>query len=240
MKRFSVVCMVTLVLAACSDPHDKVLPQDLSAIDQSTKDAIARLPVKEKELLLAYELRHAAASAFNGAGGVPPGTTIGDAINDQRQWAIDQQKKEGEEAAIKAQLKKAHDDAVAKLQGAVTGTLLQVSFSPHDFEANRPNDLFLIHIAFSNKSDKPISGIKGVAMFNDMFGDLIMRSNLTTDKTIQPGKTLVWNGVIDYNQFLDSDVKLRNSDPDKIKFDFEPEVIVFADGSKLDAPDDGE
>lgn len=237
IKRFGLLVLLVVILVACGDPHDKLLPQDITTADQSTKDAIAKLSDDDKQLLVAYEVRHTLAGMADKSAGVPPGMTIGNAINEQRQWALDQAKREAEAAAIKAQLKKVHDDAVAKLRAAVKGTLLQVKFVPSDFEVHRIEDQISIKIAFTNTSGKPISGIKGVAIFTDMFGDVIMRSGLTTDDTIQDGKTLEWDGSIRYNQFEKSHVALRTADPDKIKFDFEPSMVVFTDGTNLKAPD---
>ncbi len=237
VKKLALVALFVLALYGCSDPHNKLLPQDITTADQSTKNAIAKLSDEERRLLAAYEMRHMMAGIADKSAGVPPGVTIGDAINEQRQWALEQAKREAEAAAIKAQIKKEHDNAVAKLRTTISGTLLQVKFIPSDFSVGRIEDQLAIKIAFTNKSGKSINGIKGVAIFTDMFGDVIMRSGLTTDDTIEDGKTSEWKGSIRYNQFEKSHVALRNADPDKIKFDFEPSMIVFGDGTSIKAPD---
>jgi hypothetical protein len=47
----------------------------------------------------------------------------------------------------------------------------------------------------------------------------------------------MWHGSKKYNQFESSDQTLRNTPLEKIKFEFEPDAIVYADGSELKAPD---
>ena len=40
-----------------------------------------------------------------------------------------------------------------------------------------------------------------------------------------------------YNEFMDRDTKLRFTDFDRMKFIWEPEVILFADGTELIVPE---
>jgi len=69
-----------------------------------------------------------------------------------------------------------------------------------------------------------------------MFGDTIKRLNLSHDEAVPALKTVTWDGSMDFNQFMDHDVKLRDVDESKIKLVFEPETILFDDGSKLELP----
>ena len=46
--------------------------------------------------------------------------------------------------------------------------------------------------------------------------------------------TVQLTGQVDYNQFMDSDMKFCNTESNKLKFRFIPEMVIFADGSKLE------
>jgi hypothetical protein len=91
-----------------------------------------------------------------------------------------------------------------------------------------------VKISFENLSEKNILGIKGVASFKDIFGDTIKRINLSSDEGVKAGEVFIYDGRIDVNQFIDSDLKLATTPKEKIQFSFEPEVILFEDGSKLE------
>lgn len=78
-------------------------------------------------------------------------------------------------------------------------------------------------------------GERSLLIFTDMFGTVITKLHMQDDTTIKDGDTYVWKGATDFNQFDEKDIALRNADPEKTKFEFEPGVIVFTDGAKLEA-----
>ena len=51
------------------------------------------------------------------------------------------------------------------------------------------------------------------------------------------GQSVTWVGTLRYNQFEEKDVKLRSVDTAKLQFSFEPETVIFADGTKISSPD---
>jgi len=50
------------------------------------------------------------------------------------------------------------------------------------------------------------------------------------------GAPPAWHASKHYNQFAQSDKTLRSTPTEKIKFEFEPDTIVFAYGIKQSAP----
>ena len=71
--------------------------------------------------------------------------------------------------------------------------------------------------------------------FKDIFGDPIKQVRLSSDEAIKARKSFVYKGGIDINQFIDEDTKLASTPKEKIQFSFVPEVILFEDGSKIEA-----
>ena len=49
-------------------------------------------------------------------------------------------------------------------------------------------------------------------------------------------RTSSWSA--DYNQFNKDDKRFAEAETEKIRFSFEPSVILFVDGTKLEAPDE--
>ena len=107
---------------------------------------------------------------------------------------------------------------------------------PQDMEARRYHDTIAITVAFQNKSAKSLTGVKGQLVFKDIFGDTIKSAGLKVDDEIGAGKTYVWNGSMEINQFMSSDTKLAGIPQEKLKTVWEPETYLFGDGTSLKAP----
>ena len=68
----------------------------------------------------------------------------------------------------------------------------------------------------------------------DLFGRPQKNLNLTYSDAMQPGEVVIDEGkVFDLNQFMDEVNWLENMDFENMKFAFEPQSILFADGSQL-------
>ena len=97
------------------------------------------------------------------------------------------------------------------------------------FKAGIYGDYITLKIEFKNITDKYIKGVKGAIKFYDIFGDKITNIGISYDKGIPAGETKLWKGVIDYNQFRDSDEKLRATDLENLKYDWEIEKIIYSE-----------
>jgi hypothetical protein len=84
---------------------------------------------------------------------------------------------------------------------------------------------------FTNNTDKDIEGVEGLVTFNDIFGNTIKEVNLSYDKGLKAGEIKLYSPVIDYNQFMDSDTKLKNTELSKLKYEWQINKIVYTDGS---------
>lgn len=222
------------------DPHKVEVPSSVEKWDnEDLHKAVEKLPEKEKELFAAYAARAALATAFGGEGVIPEGKTVGDVIKDQRKWQKEQEDMEQKQALLAAKLLKEQQEARTQMNNAVTASLLEISWHKSDWERGIHSDYFAISIGFKNCTAKDIAGIKGTVIFKDIFGDLIKGVRLSNDSGVAAGDTAIWNGSMDYNQFDDSDSKLRNTSRDKLKFEWEPDTYLFVDGTKMTMPKQG-
>lgn len=101
------------------------------------------------------------------------------------------------------------------------------SFMNGDFQ-----DANTFTFKFINNTDKDIAGVKGYLVLNDLFGDQIKGVNLSYDEGILAGKTTLYRASIDYNQFIDEDIKLRQTELSKLKYTWEVNTIIYADGTE--------
>jgi hypothetical protein len=95
-------------------------------------------------------------------------------------------------------------------------------------------------MAFENRSDKDMQGIKGTLKIADIFGDTINNVTFSYDRGVPAGKTSAYRGTIDINRFMDKDMKLWSTDLDKLKTTFEISTIIYKDGTKVEAPQSSE
>ncbi len=240
MKRWALLA-ATLILVACS-PKGTVIPADPTKWDTIQKQAQS-LSQEDRRLLAAYMVRQSLAGAFSGGKpNIPAGTTIGKAITDQQKFEADATKAQLDEQITKAKAAAARAKAEAALNDAVILTVIGKTYIPKNIYAERFSDNVQFVIAVHNRTQKDISGIKGAIQFDDMFGSQIKSVNVSMDDAkIGAGKIYTTsNYSIELNQFNQDDSKLAGTDLAKMKVTFHPEMIIFADGTKMTVPTETE
>jgi hypothetical protein len=96
------------------------------------------------------------------------------------------------------------------------------------------SDQITMNFKFTNNTDKDIKGVDGVITFYDIFDNEIKKLNISYDKGITVDTPKTWEAGFDYNQFMDEDIKLKNTDLENLKYKWKINTIVFDDGSKED------
>lgn len=237
--KFTTLILGTLLaaaaLAGCSKPTETIIPSDMSAWDKELAPQVKKLSEEDRRLFAAYVARAKIGEAFAGKG-VPLGTTVGQAIDEQRKWLVLQEQKAAEELALKEKLEKERLAAEAAIASAVTVTLLDKRELPRDWEVRRISDTQVFKIGVQNKSDKEIVGIAGTLEFVDVFDKRVGAVSFGISERLKPGQDFVWTGSRDYNQFIDEHKAVWNLEKGKYTTRFKPEQVVFADGTKLGSP----
>lgn len=90
-----------------------------------------------------------------------------------------------------------------------------------------------VEIIFKNSSGKNIKGVKGTAVFKDIFGDTIKKARISSDAPIKADESFTYKGALEINQFISDDLKLSSTPKEKIQFSFEPDVILFEDDEHI-------
>lgn len=234
------LAFVALVsISACSKPKDTVIPTDPAKWSELA-DQVKSLNDEDRRLLAAYLAKTAIAGALSHSAGVPIGTTVGAAIDQERASEAADKLKEAQAEALKARALAQRKAEIDKMSHAITFALVSKRFVPQNIYASQYSDRVQFVFAIQNNTDKEISGIKGVLHFKDMFGATIEDVGLSLDDgfAAHASKVVSEYGK-DLNQFKDGDQKLGATDMEKMKVNFEPEMIVFSDGTTqkaIDAP----
>lgn len=255
MKTLTLMAITAcLSLGACSNPKDTPVPRDIDLGKMQTlKPALDKLTPEERDLAANYIARHATAAALDKAfgslpaagkdAGIPAGETLGEAIAEQRKYEAEQKAKEERQAELKAALVAKRDAAAKAMDGAVTVTLVSKKIVPNVGYGGIVTDTNLeVVFGYKNNTAKDIAGVKGMISIRDLFGDEISSFLVSNDTTIPAGKSVTWKGSrsVDYGFGHNKDRQLAALDDSKYKVVWQPQMIVFADGSKLALPDDGD
>jgi len=157
---------------------------------------------------LRYEMRSAMQTALRGASTLVGGSSLGEA------------NKPGP-----PRVSKPNEPAPLAL------TLRKKGFKASDPSADDFEDDITIELEIKNLTGKEIRAFDGIITFTDLLDNPIMSSDLAINERIQAGSTLIWDGAIKYNQFIDSHQRLRNEAQDNLKLMFTPKKILFEDGT---------
>lgn len=84
-----------------------------------------------------------------------------------------------------------------------------------------------------NMTDKDIKGIEGDLIVNDLFGKQIIKIGWdVTGEDIPANGFITQKGYgLEINEFMDTHMKLYNTDYDDLKFEYEVKQIVYTDGT---------
>jgi hypothetical protein len=233
MKRVGLILIaVSCLLMGCRDVRDL----ELSKITEDQKASLdKKLNGEETRLLMGYMMRTGMSQAFGGKA-APEGITVRQAIKDQREFL---EKEKQEEAKAEELKKKVEAERKAK-QEEFARLLSAVLVSKKNVDSEYGQKYVAAEMAFENKSDKDIQGIKGTLKIADIFGDTINNVSFSYDRGVPAGKTSTYKGTIDINRFMNKDMKLWSTDLDKLKATFEISTIIYKDGTKVEAPQDSE
>ena len=133
----------------------------------------------------------------------------------------------GSDKSDEEQKKESESIASNDLNRRVAMTIEKKGFATQSFiEANT------FTFKFTNNTNKDIEGVQGVINFMDLFGNSIQRIELSYDGGIKAGESKLYDATVDYNQFIDEDIKLKNTELSKLKYDWDVDTIIYTDGSK--------
>lgn len=210
-KLMAAILSTALLLSGCSDPMNAKLPQNANEF-KDFQSKIDGLEGEDKRLISDFVGENALAMSV---GNVPSDMTVGDAIAMQKeQENKEQAEKEAKQSAIKAM-----------------NDVINVEYVHHDKFERLGHSAYQFTVELTNKQAKPIIGIKGRLIFKDLFGEDVGNVGVEYKTNLEKGEpnyaeTATVPFIIQGDTFKDSDYK-----PENVRF--EPEVIVFADKTKL-------
>jgi hypothetical protein len=245
MQIRALIVVTALILSACGDPKNTPLPQDMAKME-SIKPAMEKLTVEERELVGGYMVRLTIGAKFGGlfgatkSAGVPDGMTIGKAIDEQRKFQADRLIEEAKQKAVKDKLLAERTLAENGMREAVTVTLVSKNLrTDRGMSGMLLDEKIEVVFGYKNNTAKNITGVKGQISIRDQFGDELSAFQVSNDATIKAGESITWTGgrSLRFSMGSNQDRKLVELADDRYTTQWSPQVIVFADGTKMTLPD---
>ena len=246
MRIIATAIVLAGALTACSDPRNTLLPQDVSKL-ATMQPTLEKLSVEDRQLLSGYIVRETIDAKFGGIlggtkiPGIPEGMTVGKAIELQRNFQADQTIEEAKQLALKDRLRAEREVAEKAMREAVTVTLVSKSLKEEGGASGMVLDEKIeVVFGYKNNSTKDIAGVKGRISVRDLFGDELSAFQVSNDESIKSGASITWTGGRSIRYAMGSsnkDMKLTELGDGKYTTQWNPQVIIFADGTKLTLPE---
>lgn len=244
LRKKVLLTAIVLAISGCtSDAYDFVIPEDVSAWsdNEGFEKAVESLPDSDREKFTQYVRSSIIRKAFGG-GGIKAGSTIGDVIElvnaDKLRTEEKDKAREAEIAASnerKEHARQLQQDMTDKMNSHLDVSLLSLQFKPMDIRSgNVQQDRFVFDLSFNNTSDTAISGIKGVVVLKNIFGDTLRMFSFTDDTHVSSGSSYVYKGQIKHNKYLSEHAALRSADPSKVTLEWIPVAYIFENGEILE------
>lgn len=215
------ILLLIIVIVSCSSPVDKIYSKE--GFKEDLPELKKELSSDEIELLAATIVRFALIdeSKLNIM-------SYKELLQEGVAFKVEQDSIQAAQKALAEELKAERDAKMKKLREATMVTCFEKGFTTYNYQ-----DYITYKFGIQNNSDKDIRALTGRLIFNDLFDKEVSVINFTYDEPVKSGTRVVWEATTDYNQFQSDDVTLKNKDLDNLKLVWEPEKIIFSDGSEL-------
>lgn len=220
MKYLIPITLIILLMGSCSSAVDQ--PYNEETFAQDAVELKEELSKDELVLISMYIMRQGLTGDQ-----IAPGTTYGELLQEAKEAKAEQERKAKEEEERLAKLRAEEQARLQKLKDAIDVAVINKEFHEGTFTSKLG-----LTFNFDNNSQKEIKAFTGAVIAYDQFGEEIKRMSFkhqepvaTTTKT-----TYYW----DVNEYIDGDVALVNADLKDLKFEWQPEAVIFTDGTTLE------
>jgi hypothetical protein len=205
--------------------------------DTELRPALDRLSQDERRLVSSYLARKRGEAARTGQP-VAEGLTVRQAIQEERDY---QQADAARRTAARSQqdeLERQRKEYEGQVKAVLPVALFSKYVAPADLSTgSRGGEYMALVFEFRNLGTGDVAQFRGTLRLSDSFRGDPLRS-LTVDYTerIPAGGSALWEAALSLDPFATSDLRLKNTDTSQIAVTLLPEIVQFADGTRLVIP----
>jgi hypothetical protein len=218
MKK-SILLFVVILLIACSGPlsrkyNPETVLQDIvdlnKAVDSTDMLIIGGELIRQQETGLA-------------------GKTYGQILEAGKKYEAEQDRLAKEQRELEEKARLEAEQRMNEMRNAVSVALFDKGFAEGDFEEYIRLDYQVI-----NTSGRDIAGLLWELSLIDVLDNELGKYELEMTDPIKAGETINITRYYHYNSFRNEDIKVVGTDLKNLKKYYNPQKIVFADGSKIE------
>lgn len=109
---------------------------------------------------------------------------------------------------------------------------LPVKILDKRYEKKEYQDYISISLEFTNNLKKALRAYQGYTVFTDILGNKIITVTLKNQEIVAEGETFTWAGTINFNQFMQSHIELKNTSLDDLRIKFILDKVIYTDGTE--------
>ena len=106
---------------------------------------------------------------------------------------------------------------------------VDIKINSKDFVEGDFSDQITMNLEFTNKTDRDMRGVEGLLVLYDIFDNEIKSIKVAYDQSISKNSSKVWDTGLDYNQFMDEDIKLKDTKLEDLSYKWDINKVVYAD-----------
>jgi hypothetical protein len=226
------VLVAFLSLSCSRNAKNKTLSQKSLDSDVESIKESEQLSDEDMRLLTSYVSRLKISMEVRGTP-FPEDKTVGQMIDEQRTWEDNLTAKRAD-SDRRAEVAAKEDTVVAdQLRRVVQVEVYNKRLSKADSRLNQYDDYLLFGCVIRNLGSRNINRFMGSLVFSDRANKEISRTTLLYDKLLLPGKSIDWVLKKKYNDFIDGDVKLANTDLQEMRVAWMPQTIIYNDSTRV-------
>lgn len=220
MKKYQLLVFVFFV-AACG-PMNKQFNKN--TLHNDLKEIKETGVAEEDTLLLSYYFKNAQAAGLK----IDSGATYKQLLETARTEKMKREIKDFiKEDSVNTASNKEKAKA-AELSKIVGVAFLSIAVTTTDQESE-----ITILLNIQNNGAKIIKAFKGVMTFYDLFGTVVNKYELKYNLPVNPKEVKAYYFRTKYNDKNEQDAALAALDDDSLRFVFEPQQILFSDGTEM-------
>jgi len=160
--------------------------------------------------------------------------TVGTIIADQRTYDADKLAQELAQRKLAEEGRARRQARTHELESVLTIALVDKGFQEADSMNGDYDSYITFVLVLKNQTNRKIRSFEGRLHFENTLGNDVDIISWTYEHPMGPNARVDWNGTVKFNQFDRGDVALREARIENLHLQWEPEAILFADGTRLE------
>lgn len=208
---------------SCSDPLDKPYNENTFASDAVKIGESKKLTPEEVEIFAKFIV----ASKLTGKD--LTGKTYKQIVADAKEAKIKFETEQNAQEKRAAEERAKQEAMLQALKDSLSVNLYDIKTSTENYHS-----VGVFKLLYNNKTAKKIRAFKGSVIFRDLFDKQLYGLEITDDGGLKPKTEIKWELEADLNPFIQEHKIFMAKKITDLKITWEPEKIIFEDGTTLD------